>query len=81
MIFLPSLKKLTHKNEFCSSLIAKGILCILSIFEMKKMKDYQDLYLKYDALLLADVFEKFGHRFFGNYGLYPSHYLSEPSLS
>ena len=53
----------------------------MSKFEMKKMKDYQDLHLKYDTLLLADVFEKFGHRFFGNYGLYPSHYLSEPSLS
>ena len=71
---------MTHKNEFCSSLIAKGIVCILSKFEMKK-KDYQDLYLKYDTLLLADLFERFGNRFFGNYGLYDSHYLSAPSLS
>ena len=26
---------------------------------MKTIKDYHDLYLKCDALLLADVFEKF----------------------
>ena len=28
-------------------------------FEMKTMKDYHELYLKCDALLLANVFEKF----------------------
>ena len=27
-------------------------------FEMKTMKDYHNLYLKCDILLLADVFEK-----------------------
>ena len=28
-------------------------------FEMKTMKDYHNMYLKCDLLLLADVFEKF----------------------
>ena len=28
---------------------------------MNAMKDYHDLYLKCDVLLLADVFEKFGN--------------------
>ena len=28
-------------------------------YEMKTMKDYHDLYLKYAVLLLADVFKKF----------------------
>ena len=48
---------------------------------MKTMKDYHDLYLKCDVLLLADVFEKFRNNSLKNYGLYPSHYLSAPSLS
>ena len=45
------------------------------------MKDYHDLYLKCDVLLLADVFEKFKNNSLKNYGLCPSHYLSAPSLS
>ena len=45
------------------------------------MKDYDNLYLKCDVLLLADVFEKFRNNSLGNYGLCPSHYLSAPSLS
>ena len=45
------------------------------------MKDYQDLYLKCDVLLLADVFEKCRNNSLNNYGLCPSHYLSAPALS
>ena len=46
------------------------------------MKDYYDLYLKYDVLLLADVLEKFTkNNSLNNYGLCPSHYLSAPTLS
>ena len=48
---------------------------------MKTMKDYHDLYLKCDVLLLADVFEKFRNNSLKNYGLCPSHYLSAPALS
>ena len=50
-------------------------------FEMKTMKDYHDLYLKCDFLLLTDVFEKFGNNSIKNYGLCPSHYLNAPALS
>ena len=42
---------------------------------MKTMKDYHDLYLKCDILLLADVFEKFRNNSLKNYGLCPRHYL------
>ena len=42
-------------------------------FEMKTMKDYRKLYLRYDVSLLADVFEKFGNNSFKNYGLCPIH--------
>ena len=34
------------------------------------------MYLKCDALLLVDAFEKFRNRCLENYGLRPSHYLS-----
>ena len=45
------------------------------------MKNYHKLYLKPNALLLADVFEKFRVRCIENYGLYPSNYLSAPILN
>ena len=45
---------------------------------MKAIKDYHDLYLKCDVLLLADVFEKYIS--LKHYGLCPSHYLSTPGL-
>ena len=48
---------------------------------MKAMKDYHDLYLKCDVLLLADVFEKFRKNSLKNYKLCSSHYLSAPRLS
>ena len=48
---------------------------------MKTMKDYPDLYLRCDVLLLADVFEKFRNNRIKNYGLCPSHYLRAPGLS
>ena len=48
---------------------------------MKTMRDYHELYLKCDALLSADVFEKFRSNSLKDYGLCPSHYLSAPGLS
>ena len=45
------------------------------------MKDYHDLYLKCDVLILADVFEKFESSILKNYGLCQNHYLSAPALS
>ena len=45
------------------------------------MKDYNDLYLKFDGLILADVLKKFRNKSSKNFGLCPSHYLSAPRLS
>ena len=45
------------------------------------MKDYHDLYVKCDVLLLADVFEKFRNNSFKDYGLRSIYHLSAPSLS
>ena len=47
---------------------------------MKTMKDYHDLYLKCDVLLLVDVLN-FTNNSLKNFGLYPRHYLSSSSLS
>ena len=47
---------------------------------MKTMKDYHGLYLKYDVLLSADVFEKFTNNSLKNYGLFPTLYLSASAL-
>ena len=48
---------------------------------MKSLGDYHDLYLKTDALLLTDVFERFINWSLKYYGLHPSHYFSSPGLS
>ena len=45
------------------------------------MKYYQELYLKCDILLLANMFEKYRKNISKNYGLHPNHYLSAPGLS
>ena len=50
-------------------------------FEMKTMKDYHDLYLELDVLLLADVFENFREVCLNNYKLDPAWYLTAPGLS
>ena len=48
---------------------------------MKTMKDYHDLYLKLDVLLLADVFENFREVCLDNYKLDSVWYLTAPGLS
>ena len=50
-------------------------------FKMKNMGDYHDRYLKKDALLLADVFEKIIDICLKFYELDPCHCFSYPGLS
>ena len=60
-------EQLTSKEKFYSLLTGKKIsdkeyervLKVLNKFEMKTMKNYHNLYLKCDVLLLADVIEHF----------------------
>ena len=52
-------EKLPSKEKFYSSLTGKKISGKEYKFEMKTMKDYHNLYLKGDVLLLADSYEKF----------------------
>ena len=48
---------------------------------MNTMGDYNDLYLKTDVSLLADVFEKYISTCLEYYGLDPLLYFSKPGLS
>ena len=48
---------------------------------METLKDYHDLCIKCDVLLLADVFEKFRNNSLKSHGLCLSQYLSAPGLS
>ena len=50
-------------------------------FNMKRMGDYHDHYLKKDVLLLVDFFEKFIDACLKFYKLDPCHYFSSPGLS
>ena len=51
------------------------------MFKMNAVGDYHYLYLKIDALLLTDVFEKFIGTCLEYYGLDLCHYFSSPDLS
>ena len=71
-------KQLPSKENFYSY---EHVLNVWKKFKTKTVKNYQDLYLKCDVLLLADVFEKFRNKSLKNYGLCPSHYVSALGLS
>ena len=80
---------LPDKECFFSNLKGKGIsdeeynrACrVWNVFSMKTFGEYHDLYLKYDVLLLCDVFEKFIDTCLEHYGLDPCHYFSSPGLA
>jgi hypothetical protein len=50
-------------------------------FNCKSFKEYMELYLTYDVLILADCFESFRDLSLKYYGLDPAHYISSPGLS
>jgi len=50
-------------------------------FNCKTIKDYHDLYLKSDVLLLADVFENFLQTCLKHYKLDSAHYYRSPSVA
>ena len=50
-------------------------------FEMKTMKDYHDLYLMTDVLLLSCVFEEFRNICLHHYNLDPAWYYTTPALA
>ena len=57
------------------------VITVWNRFEMKMMKDCHDLFLKFDVLLLPDLFEKIRSSSLKNYELCPSPYLRTLALS
>ena len=92
--YVSSMEKLTGtqlppKEEFYSKLNDEEIndddyqhaINVWNTFKCKTIKDYHDLYLKSDVLLLSDVFENFRKTCLKHYNLDPAHYYTSPSLA
>jgi hypothetical protein len=82
-------KELPSKEDFYSTLYETGVSDedyeraqkVWKHFGMKTMKDYHNLYLEKDVLLIADIFESFRKTCLKNYNLDTAHYISAPGLS
>ena len=80
-------EKLSSKEKFYSLLRGKEIsdkeydnVKVWNKFQFNTMKDYPDLYLKCDVLLLADVFVQCRKNSLKNYGLCPKLIFQRTSL-
>ena len=92
--YVSSLEKLSEtklfpKEEFYSKLNDEDIsdddyqhaTHVWNTFKCKSLRDYHNLYLKSDVLLLSDVFENFRKTCLKHYKLDPAHYLTSPGLA
>ena len=92
--YVSSLDKLSEtqlppKEEFYSQLYDEDIsdddyqhaINVWNTFNCKTIRDYHNLYLKSDVLLLADVFENFRKTCLKHYKLDPVHYYTSPGLA
>ena len=82
-------KSLANKESFYSELNKEDITYkdyahaqkMWEVSEIKNLGEYHDLYVKIDAFLLANVFEKFRDKCTEIYGLDPSYFYTAPGLA
>ena len=82
-------KEPKKKSFFCSHLNIEHITDadyayakrVCKDFEIKKLEEYHELYFQRDALLLAEVIEKFRNMCIKICELDPAKYLSAPGLA
>ena len=92
--YVSSLEKLSEtqlppKEEFYSRLYDEDIsdedyqhaVNVWNTFGCKTIRDYHNLYLKSDVMLLADVFENFRVTCLKHYKLDPAYYYTSPGLA
>ena len=92
--YVSSMEKLSEtqlppKEEFYSKLNDENItdddyphaINVWNTFNCQTIRDYHNLYLKSDVLLLADVFENFRKTCLHHYNLDPAHYYTSPGLA
>ena len=80
---------LPSKKEFYSNLNMEDIdeidyrhgNNVFKSFKLENLRDYHNLYVKSDTLLLADVFENFRDMCLKEYELDPAHFVSLPGLA
>ena len=74
-------KNKRNKSSSISNEEYNRMLDVWNILKFKTFKDYHNLYLKKDVILLTDVFEKFISSCLEYYDLDPKHQFSAPGLS
>ena len=71
----------TLNDKDCSNDEYKHAELVWKTFQCKTFREYHDLYLKSDVLLLTDFFEKFRETCLESYGLDAAHYYSTPGMA
>ena len=80
---------LTDKKAFCSEFNSENITDkdyahaqkLFKELKLKNLRDYHDLYVQIDTLLLADVFENFRNKCIEIYKIDLAHFLSAQDLA
>ena len=73
---------LPDKNAFYSELHLEDITDKeITVFEIKNLVEYHDLYIQSNTLFLADVFENFRDRGIEIYELDPAHFVASTGIT